>query len=408
MNGNRALSTADRRRGLNVLLATTFLSWAGFFVVMPLISVQYVDRLGWTAGSVGFALAVRHFLQQGTTMFFGALADRVGAKVLICAGMLLRSLGFLSLAVATNYPRLILAIVLSALGGALFDSPQSAAIAALTGETERRRFYSLTGVLAGLGIVLGTQAGALLISRDFKWVSILAGACFLAIFVLTFIFLPPVMVSSGRQPFTKGLSRALHDRAFISYNALLMGYWFLWSQFYISVPLLAARLAGDSAIAWVYAVNSVVTILLGYTLPRALEKRLPSYTMLISGIAISAVGIGSIALTGSFGPFLVSIFVLSLGTVLVRPGERTVTAALADPVARGSYFGVGSLSVAIGGGLGNWAGGVLYDIGSSHGAPALPWLTFAALGGIAAAGLWLLGQRQIVRFERERPVPETA
>jgi DHA1 family multidrug resistance protein-like MFS transporter len=317
--------------------------------------------------------------------------------------MLLRTLGFFSLAIATTYPRLLLAIVVSALGGAVFDAPQSAAIAALTDEAERRRFFSLTGVLAGLGIVLGTQAGALLIAHDFVFVSILAGICFLVVFLLTFLLLPPVAIATERQPFTRGLSLALHDRAFVSFNALLMGYWFLWSQFYISVPLMSAHLAGQSSVAWVYAVNSLVTVALGYTLPRALEKRLPSYQMLIAGVAIAAVGIGSVALTGSFGPFLVSVFVLSVGTVLVRPGERTVTAALADPAARGSYFGVGSLSVAIGGGLGNWAGGLLYDAGQRSDMPAMPWIVFGVVGLGAAAGLWLLGQRNVVRFERERP-----
>src|SRR5918997_1589315 len=84
------LTDAARRWGLRVLLATTFLTWGGFFAVIPLISIHYVDGLGWAASSIGLALAIRQFVQQGSTVISGALADRLGAKGLIAAGMVLR------------------------------------------------------------------------------------------------------------------------------------------------------------------------------------------------------------------------------------------------------------------------------------------------------------------------------
>ncbi|MDF3018459.1 MAG: major facilitator superfamily 1, partial [Thermomicrobiales bacterium] len=54
-------------------------------------------------------------------------------------------------------------------------------------------------------------------------------------------------------------------------------------------------------------------------------------------------------------------------------------------------FGVAALAVAFGGGLGSYAGGLLYDLGRGLELPALPWLIFAMIGLIAAAGLsWTL------------------
>ena len=90
---------------------------------------------------------------------------------------------------------------------------------------------------------------------------------------------------------------------------------------------------------------------------------------------------------------LFAVAVSSLRIVLALPSEHTVAAGLANPVALGSYFGVAALAVAFGGGLGSYAGGLLYDMGRSLGLPALPWLIFATIGLIAAAGLWwtLLG-----------------
>ncbi|MCA9995276.1 MAG: hypothetical protein KDE56_06000, partial [Anaerolineales bacterium] len=72
------LTPQARQRGLTVALVTWFLMNAGFFLIIPLLSVHYVDDLGWAAAFIGVVLAVRQFLQQGLTLFGGALADRVG------------------------------------------------------------------------------------------------------------------------------------------------------------------------------------------------------------------------------------------------------------------------------------------------------------------------------------------
>lgn len=127
-----ALPPTQQRRGAIVMLLITFLMWGGFFMVIPLVSIRYVDDLGWSAGAVGLVLAIRQLTQQGLTVFGGALADRFGAKELIVVGMLIRAVSFSAMAVATTYPFLMVSAILAAVGGALFDSPSSAAMVALT------------------------------------------------------------------------------------------------------------------------------------------------------------------------------------------------------------------------------------------------------------------------------------
>jgi DHA1 family multidrug resistance protein-like MFS transporter len=72
---------------------------------------------------------------------------------------------------------------------------------------------------------------------------------------------------------------------------------------------------------------------------------------------------------------------------------------MAAPTARGSYFGVAALSLAIGGGIGHYAGGLVYDYGERAGLPALPWLLYCGVGTAAAVGLWRL-RRAVVASER--------
>lgn len=391
-SGNR-LSDAANKRGLLVLLISTFFAWGGFFLVIPMISVHYVDGLGWTAASIGLVLAVRQFLQQGLTPFSGALADRFGAKPLIVIGMLVRVVGFGSMAFAFTYPILMLTAIVSAVGGALFESPRAAAVAAMTTESERPAYYAKTGVMGGLGITVGTQLGALLLGLDFRFVAFASAASYLLLLVLIVIWLPPVQVAEKGGAF-RGLSLAFHDRPFLTYLGFSSGQQFMSAQFSITLPLVAVAISGNpSAVAWVYAVNSAVAVVLGYPVPRMAERRLGARAAMVLGVLATAIGLLLIGFARETIGLLFAVLIYSLGVVLVRPSEQVVVAGLANPIALGSYFGVAGLAVAFGGGLGNYAGGVLFDLGRSMGIPALPWLVFAGIGFIAATGLWwtLLG-----------------
>jgi DHA1 family multidrug resistance protein-like MFS transporter len=398
--GQRSPSARERRRGLIVLLTDAFLMWAGFFMVVPLIAVHYVDGLGWSAGAIGLILGVRQATQQGFAFLGGAAADRFGARRLICGGLLIRVFGFSSMAVADSFALLLFSSLVIAAGGALFEAPRNAAIAALTDEGERARYYSLNGVIGGLGLTIGPFVGALLLDVGFDVVALVAGAVFFVAFAVTLVWLPEVRVANAGAPILAGLGLALRDRSFVLFNALLLGFWFIYVQLNISVPLVASEIAGTSrAVSWVYGLNAVMTVVLQYPLLRLAERRLRPPAILALGIGLMAVGLTGLALAGDVPLLLGCIAVFSLGTILATPSQQTVTANLANPVALGSYFGVASLALAVGGGLGNFAGGALYGLGQDLDLPALAWLCFGAIGAATTVGL--------IRFARAaRPTAE--
>lgn len=387
------LSTAARRRGLIALLATSFLMFGGFFMVIPLVSVYFVEHLGLAAAVVGMALALRQLIQQGMTMFGGALADRFGARLLIGVGVLIRAVGFFSLAWATDSLGLFVAMILSALGGALFDAPSRAALAALATEETRARIFSINAVVSNLGMIMGPLVGALLIRYNFATVCLAAGACFIAV-IIAVLLLPPVRVAESQQSMSFGLGLALRDRTFVMFTALLMGYWFMWVQLTLSLPLAGERLTGSSdTVGLIYAFNAGLTVLLQYPILGLAQRWLRPIPILVIGVVLMSLGLGSVAIANSLPTLLVCVSIFTVGTLLSAPTQQTVAAALADPRALGSYFGVNSLALAFGGSLGNLTGGLLVDTARKLGQPALPWLTFALIGLASAIGLAILSQR---------------
>ena len=110
-----------RNLGKYFLLIDNMLVVLGFFVVFPLISIRFVDQMGWAAVMVGIALGLRQFIQQGLGIFGGAIADRFGAKPMIVTGMLMRAAGFATMGIAHEPWLLWFSCFLSGLGGTLFD-----------------------------------------------------------------------------------------------------------------------------------------------------------------------------------------------------------------------------------------------------------------------------------------------
>ena len=390
-----------RRRGLIVLLANSFLMWSGFFMIVPVLSLHYVDDLGWAAASIGLVLGVRQLTQQTLTVVGGALADRLGAKRLIVIGIAIRVIAFGGMAWALDFPALLALAILAAIGGSLFDAPSAAAIAALTTEEERLRFYSLRGMVTGLGLTTGPLIGSALLKTDFALVAYLSGGFFLVSLIITAIFLPGVQVGASNSSLSYGVRLALRDRPFFALTALAMGYWFMWVQLTISLPLKAEALSGDKgSVGLIYLVNSLITIVLQVPIVSGLERRLRPMPALAFGTALMASGLASIALAQALPAMLASVSIFAVGNLIALANQNTVVAHLARPEARGSYFGVSAMALAVGGELGNFLGSALYGESVARGMPALPWLVIGGVGLGAALGFWLLDRFVISRLSQ--------
>lgn len=400
-----SLSAAARKRGIAVIYANTFMMYGGFFMVIPMISVHYVNGLGWAASAIGLVLAVRQLVQQGLAFIGGVIADRIGAKTPIVIGLLVRAAGFIWMAYADTYPILMASAILAAAGGAFFESPKSAAGAALTTEAERPRFYAVLGVVGNLGLTLGPLAGAALLALDFAVVAFVAGLIFVLAGLGTILFLPPVAVSSGPQGrLLDGLVLAIKDVPFVVFTVLLMGFWFLGVQYNITLPLMATDLTGnESSAGIVLGAYAIVTVILQYPLLRLMERRYTPMTILTIGMVIMAAGLGLVAGAGTLAVLLVCSAIFAVGNVLAQPTQQTITARLANPRAYGSYFAVGGYAIAIGGSLGNFFGGRLYDWSATLDFEALPWLVFLAVGLLTA-----LGMRWFASHLYPQPTAETA
>ncbi|SPZ53725.1 Multidrug resistance protein MdtH [Serratia quinivorans] len=384
-----SLVSQARSLGKYFLLLDNLLVVLGFFVVFPLISIRFVDQLGWAAVVVGAALGLRQLIQQGLGIFGGAIADRFGAKPMIVTGMLMRAAGFATMAMADQPWLLWFSCALSALGGTLFDPPRTALVIKLTRPHERGRFYSLLMMQDSAGAVIGALIGSWLLQYDFHFVCWVGAGIFVLAAGWNAWLLPAYRISTVRTPMKEGMMRVLRDRRFLTYVLTLTGYYMLSVQVMLMLPIVVNEIAGSpAAVKWMYAIEAVLSLSLLYPLARWSEKRFRLEQRLMAGLLLMTLSLMPVGLATSLQGVFTLICCFYLGSIIAEPARETLSASLADPRARGSYMGFSRLGLALGGTLGYTGGGWMYDTGHAMNMPELPWILLGIVGFITLFALY--------------------
>ncbi|EHN8831275.1 multidrug efflux MFS transporter MdtH [Enterobacter hormaechei] len=378
-----------RSLGKYFLLVDNMLVVLGFFVVFPLISIRFVDQMGWAALMVGIALGLRQFVQQGLGVFGGAIADRFGAKPMIVTGMLLRAAGFATMAIAHDPWLLWFSCFLSGIGGTLFDPPRTALVVKLIRPQHRGRFFSILMIQDSAGAVVGALLGSWLLQYDFRLVCATGAVLFILCALFNGLFLPAWKLSTVKAPVREGLDRVLSDKRFVTYVLTLTGYYMLAVQVMLMLPIMVNDIAGTpAAVKWMYAIEACLSLTLLYPIARWSERRFRLEHRLMAGLLLMTLSMMPIGLVSSLQQLFMLICTFYIGSIIAEPARETLSASLADARARGSYMGFSRLGLALGGALGYTGGGWLFDAGKALHQPELPWVMLGMVGFMTLIALW--------------------
>ncbi|QLU71471.1 multidrug efflux MFS transporter MdtH [Enterobacter roggenkampii] len=378
-----------RSLGKYFLFVDNMLVVLGFFVVFPLISIRFVDQMGWAALMVGIALGLRQFVQQGLGVFGGAIADRFGAKPMIVTGMLLRAAGFATMAIAHDPWLLWFSCFLSGIGGTLFDPPRTALVVKLIRPQHRGRFFSILMMQDSAGAVVGALLGSWLLQYDFRLVCATGAVLFILCALFNGLFLPAWKLSTVKAPVREGLDRVLSDKRFVTYVLTLTGYYMLAVQVMLMLPIMVNDIAGTpAAVKWMYAIEACLSLTLLYPIARWSERRFRLEHRLMAGLLLMTLSMMPIGLVSSLQQLFMLICTFYIGSIIAEPARETLSASLADARARGSYMGFSRLGLALGGALGYTGGGWLFDAGKALHQPELPWVMLGMVGFMTLIALW--------------------
>src|SRR5262249_44401589 len=139
-----------------------------YMMVLPVLLPLLKDRLNVSFLDLGFALTAFSIVTGLTQAPMGFLVDKVGARPILAAGLILGGFAFASLALVTSYPWLILVALLGGLANSVYHPADYALLANSIREDRIGRAFSvqtfagfLGGALAPLALLTLADKGGL-------------------------------------------------------------------------------------------------------------------------------------------------------------------------------------------------------------------------------------------------------
>ncbi|MEV6756588.1 MFS transporter [Streptomyces sp. NPDC051214] len=300
------------------------------------------------AGSVSAAFGVATIPSR---LVGGRLADRIGRRRTIVAGLSGCAMAQLGLAAADSLPLVICCAFLLGLVFELYEPPSQAMIADVVAPGEQVRAYGLlNAALAAAGMGAGLLAAGL--GRwDLRWLFV-ADALTCLLCALTVHLVLPADHRTPRRaaPEQPAAITPWRDPALLLLLATGTLFAVIYLQIMITLPLAMDHQGLQPADAGLLFTASALTICAGQPLMRRVRlDALSAPVAFVAGYLLLSVGLGGYALAHDLAGCLVATVVWSTGDLLLVGRVYAVVAGLAPAGAKGRYLAVYGTSWGIAG-----------------------------------------------------------
>ncbi|MET0189970.1 MAG: MFS transporter [Pseudonocardia sediminis] len=370
----------------------------GFYLVLPFLAT-YMGGLGYAAATIGLVLALRNLSQQGLFLVGGSAADRIGCRPMIILGCALRIVAFGLFTLVDSLTGLIVAAVLTGLAGALFNPAVRAYLMHEAGD-RRAEVFSVFNVFAHAGALVGPLLGAALLAVDFRLVAGVACIVFTLLTVAQLFVLPARAIEPQDRGVLGSWGEVVTNRRFLVFALGGAGYFALYNQLYLVLPVEAQRVSGVAgAVSAVFVVSTVVGILGQVRITAWCRARWSAGRSMAVGLVVMGAGFVPLGIAAPFlatappgqwtvsgllaaVPVLFGTVVFTVGMAMTNPFSMALLPVVGSESLAGTYYGFYYLVSAAVVALTNTGIGELLDRGTD----GTRWLPFAVLLAVGAAG----------------------
>jgi len=359
-----------------VLLAAagTFALTMGVRQTMGLFLSAVNTSTGLGIGSISLAFAFGQLWWGLTQPFAGAVADRIGAGRVIVVGVLLIVVGTVITPLMTTTAGLIFAIGVLAAGGAGMAGP-SVLMAATTRLVPAHRRGLATGIVNAGGSFgqFAMAPIALGLTAAFGWVGAMQGLGLLVLLALPAVFIlkgnskaiaAAAAAASGRKALTAreaiGQALATPSYRYLSLGFLVCGFHVAFLATHLPGVVAACGLPpeiGGWSLAMIGLFNIVGSLGMGWAVGRWRMKSLLSLLYAVRGLAVL------VFLLAPKTPAVMLIFAAVMGVTYLStvPPTAGLVAKMFGPANMAMLFGVAMLAHQVGGFLGAYLGGAVFQ-----------------------------------------------
>ena len=361
---------------------------SGFSMFFPFLSIYFNNRLGISMSAIGLVWLFIGIAAAVSETVGGMMADRLGRRKVMLAGMGMRATIFtlVTIAVALEWGFVIISglIILAFLLSDIVNPALNAMIADVVAPSKRLEAYSVVRVGGNLGFAVGVMVGGIMAVISYSLVFAVAALSSAIYFLIVLFRIPESIPSFSRERESiRSMVRPFKDSTFLIFTMAAMFLFILLSQMNTTLPTFINDTVGmpEYEIGLVYALNGMMIVLLQIPLSRRIKGY--DLSMLFIGSVLFAVSYSMVAWANGLWYMMMVMVFITMAEMIVSPAAMNMVARLSPESMRGRYMGAYGLMLSTGCAFGPFIGGVVIDRFTS---PLMIWGTLSTLGLMAAVG----------------------
>ncbi len=373
-----------------ILIGSSFIDSLGGTILFPFFTLYITKRFGIGMAQAGILLAIFSLSGMAGSLVGGALADRLGRKIMIILGLLLSAGSSLVMGFINELEVFYFVAVIVGLLSDIGRPAREAMIADLLPDEQRAGGFGVFRVIHNLAWVIGPSIGGFLAARSYMslFVTDAVMSTITALLILRFIFdtKPQKAEEHEHQSFRAilaGYRHVLKNGIFVAFVLVSLLMLLVYQQLYstFSVFLRDYRGISESGFGMLMSFNAVLVVLFQFWISRLVGKRNP-FLMLALGTVFYLFGYTAFGYVHGFFFFLGAVVLITIGEMIMMPVQMSIVAKLSPEDMRGRYMAASGFSWSVASMAGPWGAGMIMD----NYDPNLVWKICGIISLFAIAG----------------------
>ena len=257
---------------------------AGHFMAIPLLAVHLNSNLKLGAASIGTVLTIHLLAARLLPAVTGPLADWLGPRGLMIAGLLVRAIGLFGVAYFQSLAVLSVMAFFMGAGTSLYESAVYG-ILARQPKNIAPKIFIINNQALNAGVIVGPLVGTFVATLGTTYAFAASGAAFALLAVWTTAIDVTKEVTFEHVNIWQSIKTVAVDRTFILLFLTTLPWWFLFTQLFVVFPIYIVDIGGSEAfVGTMFVVNGVVGMIFMFVSVLVFE-RMKAKTILIASSA---------------------------------------------------------------------------------------------------------------------------
>jgi len=385
-----------------IVVLARFIDGVGGTLIFPFFALYITQKFNVGMTQAGVLLGIFSVSGLIGNMIGGGLADKFGRRGMVLFGLVFSALSSVSMGLVNELEVFYILAVIVGLLSNIAGPAHQAMVADILPEDKRAEGFGILRVAGNLAWIIGPMIGGFVAAHSYLllFVTDAVTSCITA--VIFYVKVPETKPVEKEEEDKESLAatfigyrKVLKDRGYIAFLLVSILMLVVYQQMYntLSVYLRDVHNIPEQGYGFMLSLDAAMVVLLQFWVTRKIKPFSPMLMMAV-GTFFYMVGFTMFGFVSTYYLFILAIFLITIGEMIVVPVGQVLAAKFAPEDMRGRYMAFFGLSWAIPSTIGPLAAGLIMDNFN----PNWVWYACGIISAVAIMGFLLLDTSTKKRF----------